>query len=64
MVGIGEVSEFEILDVDDTVVLLQFVCSRSDKINANSSLVIAATIDNYVNPVTEDALVKACLGVK
>lgn len=62
MVGAGEVSEFEILDVEDGVVLLQFVCPRPDKTNANTSLVIAATIDNYVNPVTEDALVRACLG--
>jgi len=62
MVGGGEVSEFEILDVNGGEVLLQFVCARSDKINANTGMVIAATIDNFVNPVTEDALVKTCLG--
>lgn len=61
LVGRGEVCEFEIVDVSDDVVWVQYVAARADKVNANEGGVVAATIDNYVHPVTEDMLVMTCM---
>lgn len=39
---------------------LRFLAVRTDKANANHEAVIACTIDNFVNPVTEDMLKGLC----
>jgi hypothetical protein len=41
-------------------VFLRFLAVRTDKANANHEAVIACTIDNFVNPVTEDMLKGLC----
>jgi len=57
----GSVCEFKIVDVGpDGKVHLTFVTTRPDKGNANTSNVILATIQNFVNPVTVVDLEKAC----
>ena len=41
-------------------VFLRFLAVRTDKENANHEAVIACTIDNFVNPVTEEILKSVC----
>lgn len=43
------------------ILFLSFVCVRVDKEHPNDARTVKATVENFMNPVTQDQIVRACV---